>query len=244
MVDKEVIRTIVGIIGNVISFFLFASPMPTIRKIWKKKAVEDFSPMPYIATIMNCLLWVFYGLPIVHPKSTLVVTINSVGLALELGYVFIYLLYAPNKKRLKVFGYLLLEVAFLTVVVCVTLLRFHTHDSRSRIVGILCVIFGVCMYMSPLTIMGLVIKTKSVKYMPFLISLANFLNGIVWVIYALLRFDIYILIGNGLGAIGGLAQLILYGIYYRSTPKDEDQHVQKPSEVQLQANVDTGHHTV
>lgn len=40
----------------------------------------------------------------------------------------------------------------------------------------------------------LVIKTKSVKYMPFFLSLANFMNGVVWVIYACLQFDPYILV--------------------------------------------------
>jgi len=39
-----------------------------------------------------------------------------------------------------------------------------------------------------------VIKTKSVKYMPFFLSLANFMNGVVWVIYACLKFDPYILV--------------------------------------------------
>ena len=39
-----------------------------------------------------------------------------------------------------------------------------------------------------------VIRTKSVKYMPFSLSLANFANGIVWSIYALIKFDVNILV--------------------------------------------------
>lgn len=40
-----------------------------------------------------------------------------------------------------------------------------------------------------------VIKTKSVKYMPFWLSLANFLNGVAWTTYALIHpFDIYVLV--------------------------------------------------
>jgi solute carrier family 50 protein (sugar transporter) len=233
MVDTGMIRTVIGIIGNVVSFFLFASPMPTFYKIWKKGAVEEFSPIPYLASIMNCLLWVFYGLPIVHPNSILVVTINGVGLFLEVIYISMYFYYAPNNKRLKVVGLLALELAFFAVVVVVTLTCLHTHEGRSKVVGILCVIFGVCMYMSPLTIMFEVIRTKSVKYMPFFLSLTNFLNGVIWVAYALLRFDPYILIGNGLGALGGAVQLILYACYYKTTPRDDDV---KPSEVELPSN--------
>lgn len=62
--------------------------------------MEEFKPDPYIATVLNCLFWILYGLPVVHPDSTLVVTINGVGLALEAIYLLIFLIYAnDNKKR-------------------------------------------------------------------------------------------------------------------------------------------------
>jgi solute carrier family 50 protein (sugar transporter) len=82
------------------------------------------------------------------------------------------------------------------------------------IVGILCVIFGTIMYSSPLTIMSQVVKTKSVEYMPLLLSVVSFLNGLCWTSYALIRFDIFITIPNGLGVLFALMQLILYAIYY------------------------------
>lgn len=39
-----------------------------------------------------------------------------------------------------------------------------------------------------------VIQTKSVKYMPFLLSFANFANGIIWTTYALLKWDPFIVV--------------------------------------------------
>ncbi|XP_044430998.1 bidirectional sugar transporter SWEET6a-like [Triticum aestivum] len=117
---------------------------PTFWQIIKKKDVEEFKSDPYLATLLNCMLWVFYG--------------------------------------------------------------------------ILCVIFGLAMYASPLTIMGKVIKTKSVEYMPFFLSLGSFLNGVCWTSYALIKFDLYVTIPNGLSALFGL---VLYACYYRPTPKKE-----------------------
>ncbi|RYQ89400.1 hypothetical protein Ahy_B09g096069 isoform B [Arachis hypogaea] len=144
MVSAALVRTVIGIIGNVISFGLFFSPAPTFYRIIKKKSVEEFKPDPYIATVLNCAFWVFYGLPFVHPHSVLVVTINGVGLVFETK----------------------------------------------------------------------VIKTKSVEYMPFWLSLTNFLNGVCWTTYALIHpFDIYVLVSNGIGALSGLIQLILYACY-------------------------------
>ena len=31
--------------------------------------MDDFSPIPYIATVLNSIFWVFYGMPFVHPGS-------------------------------------------------------------------------------------------------------------------------------------------------------------------------------
>ncbi|CAL2261490.1 unnamed protein product [Prunus armeniaca] len=234
MVDTGTIRTVVGIIGNVISLGLFLSPIPTFWRIIKQKTVADFKPDPYVATLLNCAMWVFYGMPFVHPDSILVITINGAGLVIEFIYITIFIIYSPGSKRKKIFIALVTEVIFFVIVVFVVLYCFHTTKRRSLIVGIICIVFNILMYASPLTIMKMVIKTKSVKYMPFYLSLASLLNGVVWVVYALLKFDINMLIPNGLGAISGVIQLILYATFYRTTRwDDDDDEINSRSEVQM-----------
>ncbi|XP_066309173.1 bidirectional sugar transporter SWEET6a-like [Miscanthus floridulus] len=240
MISPDAARNVVGIIGNVISFGLFLSPAPTFWRIWKARDVEEFKPDPYLATLLNCMLWVFYGIPVVHPNSILVVTINGIGLVIEAIYLTIFFIYSDGKKRKKAFAILAVEILFVVAVVLGVILGAHTHEKRSMIVGILCVIFGSMMYASPLTIMGKVIKTKSVEYMPFLLSLVSFLNGCCWTAYALIRFDLYVTIPNALGAFFGLIQLILYVWYYKSTPKKE-KNVELPT---VSRNVGGGNVTV
>jgi hypothetical protein len=41
-----------------------------------------------------------------------------------------------------------------------------------------------------------VIRTKSVEYMPFFLSLVNFLNGCCWTAYALIKFDLYVTVST------------------------------------------------
>lgn len=72
---------------------------PTFYKIIKKKDVEEYKSDPYIATMLNCAFWMFYGLPFVHPNSILVVTINGVGLILEFVYLTIFYIYGNKKER-------------------------------------------------------------------------------------------------------------------------------------------------
>ncbi|KAJ9163731.1 hypothetical protein P3X46_023366 [Hevea brasiliensis] len=238
MVDTGTVRTIAGIIGNVISLCLFLSPIPTFVKIIKQKAVQEFKPDPYIATVLNCAMWSFYGLPIIKEDSILVTTINSIGLLIEIIYVSIFFIFSPINKQRKIAIALTVEVIFVVAVIVVSMMAFSSPKKRAMFVGILCIILNVIMYASQLTVMRMVIKTKSVKYMPFFLSLANSCNGIVWVIYALLKFDVNVVVPNGLGAISGLIQIILYAKYYKTTRWDneEDNSKEKP-EVQLYSTV-------
>ena len=89
---------------RVLRLVLIAS-RPTFIQIFKKKSVEQFKPDPYLATTMNCMLWVFYGLPFVHPKSILVVTTNGIGLSIEILYLIIFFTYADKKGRVSDFTF-------------------------------------------------------------------------------------------------------------------------------------------
>ncbi|KAM4115209.1 hypothetical protein ACJW30_04G131400 [Castanea mollissima] len=220
MVNTETSRTIVGIIGNVISFALYISPIPTFIKIHKARAVESFKPDPYVTAVLSCAMWCFYGMPFVHPDSLLVITINGFGFIIEIIYITIFFFYSPWSKRRKIIIALVIETIIFVLVVVLSLKLFHTTKDRSTIVGVLSIILNILMYASPLTVMGRVIRTKSVKYMPFFISLAYFCNGVIWVIYAILKFDVFILVPNSCGAVLGLMQLILYASYYKSTQWD------------------------
>lgn len=126
---------------------------PTFVKIWKKRSVQEFSPAPYLATLVNCMVWTLYGLPIVHPNSILVVTINGSGVVIEIVYIILFLIYSPPKKRLKVFAWFVLDLIFMAALTVLTLTLAHTHKQRSAIVGTVCIIFNIMMYASPLAVM-------------------------------------------------------------------------------------------
>ncbi|KAJ0920243.1 putative SWEET sugar transporter [Helianthus annuus] len=51
---------------------------------------------------MNCSMWLFYGLPIVHPHSLLVVTINSAGILITLTFCSIFFIYSSWTCRVRI----------------------------------------------------------------------------------------------------------------------------------------------
>lgn len=115
--------------------------------------MEQYSPAPYLATLANCMVWTLYGLPIVHPHSLLVVTINASGCVIEIIYVTLFLIYSDRSKRLKVALWLLVELIFIAALTLLTLTLVHNLKKRSAIVGTTCVVFNIMMYASPLAIM-------------------------------------------------------------------------------------------
>ncbi|TXG65176.1 hypothetical protein EZV62_006451 [Acer yangbiense] len=203
--------------SNVISLLLFASPIKTFWKVVKKKSTEDYKGVPYITTLMSTI-------HLCHPLSHLRSKRQEGDI-----YVYIYILirlfscvdidtqlYICNVNGIQIKMAKLaaiLDVGFLGTVIAITLLAMHKLSLRLTFVGVICAGLTIGMYGSPLLVMTTVIKTKSVEYMPFLISFFLFLNASAWSIYAVLVKDIYIGVPNSIGFVLGLAQLILYAIY-------------------------------
>ncbi|CAN1779110.1 Bidirectional sugar transporter SWEET7a [Linum perenne] len=146
---------------------------------------------------------------------------NIISLCLFLSPVptFIQIWKKKSKKRVKVLSIVLLEIAFIVALLLLVVFLVHPIKKRSVIVGALCVVFCIMIYVAPLSVMKLVIKTKSVEYMPFYLSLASLANGACWTAYALIEIDWNIIIPNGIGVLLAVGQLILYAAFYKSTQR-------------------------
>ncbi|KAG8063423.1 hypothetical protein GUJ93_ZPchr0003g18250 [Zizania palustris] len=219
----------VGIIGNIISILVFASPIATFRRIVRSKSTEDFRWLPYVTTLLSTSLWTFYGL--LKPGGLLIVTVNGAGAALEAVYVALYLAYAPRETKAKMAKLVLaVNVGFLAAAVVVALVALH-GGVRLFAVGALCAALTIAMYAAPMAAMRTVVKTRSVEYMPFTLSFFLFLNAGVWSVYSLLVKDFFIGIPNAIGFALGTAQLALYLAYRRKKPaaahkgEEEDEEV-------------------
>ncbi|CAN1150197.1 Bidirectional sugar transporter SWEET2a [Linum perenne] len=152
-----------GVAGNLCAFVLFVSPIPTFRRIIRNQSTEQFSGLPYIYSLLNCLICLWYGMPFISPNIILL------KMSVLLGSVFV----------------IFAAIAFVS-------LRFMDSHLRQLFIGYLSVFSLISMCASPLFIINLVIKTRSVEYMPLFLSIATFLMSVSFLAYGLLKGDTFI----------------------------------------------------
>lgn len=211
-----------GIAGNIFAFVLFVSPLPTFRRIVRNGSTEQFSAMPYIYSLLNCLICMWYGLPFVSYGVVLVATVNTIGAAFQLAYTAIFIAFADAKQRLKVSGLLIGVFCVFGLIMYVSLALFD-HKTRQTFVGYLSVASLIFMFASPLSIINLVIRTKSVEYMPFYLSLSMFTMSVSFFVYGVLLRDFFIYLPNGIGTVLGAIQLLLYAYFRKGSREDARQ---------------------
>ncbi|KAH7658187.1 solute carrier family 50 (sugar transporter) protein [Dioscorea alata] len=221
---EQMFRFIVGIMGNAASLLLFAAPMLTFKRVIKKKSTQEFSCIPYINALVSCLFYTWYGLPVVSRglENFPLITINGVGVLLESSYILIYLWFSSSERKKGVCLMAVPAIAVFCATAIVSSLVLHDHHHRKLLVGSVGLVASVLMYGSPLVAVKTVIKTKSVEYMPFYLSLFSFLASSLWLTYGLLAHDVLMAAPSFLGTPMAIIQLILYCIYRNNKPASEE----------------------
>ncbi|XP_061372929.1 bidirectional sugar transporter SWEET2-like [Gastrolobium bilobum] len=215
----KVAKDAAGVAGNIFAFGLFVSPIPTFRRIIRNGSTEMFSGLPYIYSLMNCLICMWYGTPVISPDNLLVTTVNSFGAVFQFVYIILFVMYAEKANKVRIFG-LLLAVFGTFAIILIGSLQIDDIIMRRLFVGFLSCASLISMFASPLFIIKLVIQTKSVEFMPFCLSLSTFLMSTSFLLYGLLNDDVFIYVPNGIGTVLGMIQLILY-FYYQSKSRED-----------------------
>ncbi|KAI3506680.1 hypothetical protein L1887_21243 [Cichorium endivia] len=208
----HLLPSIFGILGNIISFCVFLAPLPTFYRIYKKKSTEGFQSVPYSVALFSCMLLLYYGY-LKTENGMMIITINSIGCVIETIYIVLFLIYATKESLMSTVKLLAFFNILSYGLIVITTILATEGPERVAVVGWICAVFSVCVFAAPLSIMRLVIKTKSVEYMPFSLSFFLTLCAVMWFFYGLLIKDYYVATPNVLGFVFGVAQMILYMIY-------------------------------
>ncbi|KAF3438494.1 hypothetical protein FNV43_RR21256 [Rhamnella rubrinervis] len=217
---------IFGLLGNITSFVVFLAPVPTFLRVFRKKSTEGFQSVPYLVALFSGMMWLYYAS--LKTDETLLITINSFGCVIETIYIAIYITYAPKQARdtttVELWGF------------CLILLLSHfltKGPNRIKVLGWLNVSIAVSVFAAPLSIIRVVIRTKSVEFMPFPLSFFLTLSAVMWLFYGIFLKDIYVALPNILGFIFGVLQMILYVVFKNSKTVIEEQKLPEHKAAQV-----------
>lgn len=210
------VRMGVGILGSAFALLMYGAPITTFRRVIEKRTTDSFSGLPYAIALFNCLLYTLYGSPLISNgwDNIVVMVVNSIGLLLECCFVCIYLTFAPSKPKRNMGRMVAVVLVMFGTIAIISFCVVHDHKHRKVLVGTVGMIATVTLYASPLSIIKLVIQTKSVEFMAsFYFSLFAFLGSLLWLVYGALSKDIIIMAPNLIGVPLGLGQIVLHCIY-------------------------------
>jgi solute carrier family 50 protein (sugar transporter) len=194
--------------GVLIGIMLSLSPIPTFIDIAiHTKSTGGYTVAPYVSSLLCCSTWLTYALISGGSKSDLI-PLNTWSLVIYLAYCATYLYFSDNKTGVIRIYVSALGLLALTVIIAIIF-------KSLVVIGTIATVANCVMFAAPLAVMHQVIQTKSVRYMPFLLSFTSFLCASVWLLWALMARDYFVLIPNALGTFFGIVQLILYLMYWR-----------------------------
>eukprot|EP00301_Raphidiophrys_heterophryoidea_P021720 c6064_g1_i2.p1 GENE.c6064_g1_i2~~c6064_g1_i2.p1 ORF type:complete len:255 (-),score=36.11 c6064_g1_i2:204-968(-) len=220
MVHKSLTDAL-GWLGMAAALGMYSSPVLVSRIIIKNKDVQKYSPTVYSFSLLNCALWLVYA--IITPNRMQLMITNVVGIALQIAFISIFFFYAKPLGRKVLSKQIAVAVLFFVCSLATTIwlaprLTFLQKQSpdlslRSIFLGWICVVINVLMFASPLSILRLVLVTKSSHYLSKSIALGTLWCAGTWLSYAFCVSDTNLMIPNGLGVLLAFAQIALWYMY-------------------------------
>lgn len=74
---------------------------PTFRRVIRNKSTEQFSGLPYIYALLNCLISAWYGSPLMSVDNVLVTTVNSSGAVFQIIYITLFITHAETPQKVS-----------------------------------------------------------------------------------------------------------------------------------------------
>ncbi|XP_026851398.1 sugar transporter SWEET1 [Electrophorus electricus] len=184
---------------------MFSTGLTDLMKMRATESADNVQFLPFLTTCLNNLGWLYYGM--LKKDSTLMI-VNFIGASLQSLYIFTYFRYAKEKRRV------LLQTLVLACVLCVAWVYFSMvvpqGDTQLSQLGLACSVFTVSMYLSPLTDLVEIVRTRSVERLSFPLTVATFFTSTSWTLYGLQLQDFYIMVPNTPGIVTSLIRFFLF----------------------------------
>jgi uncharacterized protein with PQ loop repeat len=99
--DFTQFKNLLGLFGNIFAIFFFISPISLMRQLHnRQKDPKDIPYLVMIMSIMNCVLWLSYGILKTSDKFFICLA-NGIGFPINLIYLCLYFFYRSDRDCAK-----------------------------------------------------------------------------------------------------------------------------------------------
>jgi len=191
---------------------LFLTGIQICNRIYRMHTTGDISGFPFVATLVNCTLWLLYGYT---ANNSTIMIVNFIGATLQMFYALTYLRYTPDRNSyIHLIGS---AVLFLAAVLFYFQFLVSDREIAAFRAGLIASVATVIMFGSPLASLREVVQKQSTESLSLALCFANFIVPIEWVLYGILINDKFVQVPNFLGAILGFIQVSLFYKYPRNS---------------------------
>ncbi|XP_056619433.1 sugar transporter SWEET1 [Triplophysa dalaica] len=184
---------------------MFSTGLNDLKKMKASQSADNVQFLPFLTTCLNNLGWLYYGL--LKGDGT-VILVNTIGAILQTIYIITYCHYTKEKKRV------LSQTLVMVCVLCVGWVYFRMlippGQTQLSQLGLACSVFTISMYLSPLTDLVHIVRSKSVDRLSFSLTVATFFTSTSWTLYGLQLQDYYIMVPNTPGIFTSLIRVYLF----------------------------------
>ncbi|XP_034030647.1 sugar transporter SWEET1 [Thalassophryne amazonica] len=199
---------------------MFSTGLTDLKKMHASKSANNIQFLPFLTTCLNNLGWLYYGL---LKKDRTLILVNIIGALLQVLFIIGYLNYTKEKARV-----MSQTVAAAVMLVC-SWFYFNmfvpSGETKLNQLGLTCSLFTISMYLSPLTDLVEIVRSRNVERLSFPLTVATFLTSSSWVLYGLQLKDNYIVVPNLPGIFTSLIRLYLF---WRFSPVNQSSPSYKP----------------
>jgi uncharacterized protein with PQ loop repeat len=195
-----------AVIANILSALIGIAPLPRIVHLIQTQDIETHDGFPYELLWFSSVLWTIYGVSV---SLLSIAIISAMGTVAGLTYLLIWISYLPfadSTRRYLHFILLPILLALTGALAIAVLFGTDNISLENNVLGWTAAVVSILFSLSPFVS---VVITGNVTSMTWLLSLAIFLSGAVWVLYGVGIDNWIIIISNSVETASGAAQLIL-----------------------------------
>ena len=168
---------------------------------------QDAPGILLICNMLNCILWIDYGL---MDNSFQLYLTCAIGGFITLIWITIYLIFLSKKNVIFCVLYNMLSIS----AVCIISYIFY-FICDNKITGYVALVFNILMLAAPGEKIYTVFTTGKYELIPIFSTIGTRLCAGSWFMFGVYKGDLNLIIPNALGLIFGVFQLVVYLIFYR-----------------------------